>query len=141
MAAPGFLLPWGILGVGVYYGKIQNAHPYSIFAWATLPRNGTFISNDGFAVCNRPGETHRNTDRNEKSGSGSQILASWLVDLETDSRSCHFQPLNISSNASFTAASVDFSMRRKISFSIMDCSRFSFRFWSCFFRWLFLKAL
>jgi len=38
---------------GVYFRKTKSADLYSLSAWLSLSRNGTFISKDGFHDCYR----------------------------------------------------------------------------------------
>ena len=39
-----------------HFGKIKKSHPHLRFVWFTLPRSGTFVSNDDFLDHHRPEE-------------------------------------------------------------------------------------
>ena len=42
------------LNIGGYFRKTKNSHPHLRFVWLTLPRSGTFVSNDDFLDHHRP---------------------------------------------------------------------------------------
>ena len=97
----------------MYFRKIKNTAPLAEKAWATLPRRGIFISDDGLLDRNRQKQI-------EPSG-GTQRKKAEVVPFRTASALTYFQSLKMSSNATSIAYFRLFSINLKISASNTDC--------------------
>ena len=115
-------------GWGYPFGRTKNADPYLIFAWATLPPNGTFDLKYGSCGCNRP--EAKQTDRRHKTKNcGNPFQRSPCLGYsfaETGCRTFYFQSLKMSSKALSNAVFILFSIMLIISASRMDCFFFFF---------------
>ena len=118
------------LNIGGYFRKTKKSHPHLRFVWLTLPRSGTFISNDDFLDHHRP--EAKEADRRpitKKCGSPPWRSPCWGSSFaKTSFRSFYWilKSLKISFIASLVVAISIASMKAIVSFSKMLSSRFFF---------------